>query len=65
MTTAVPRSALDLPAGAVAILPGGLLSSVRRACPEHAGQCACVGRDQAAGCLVFWCQPGGHHFTAR
>jgi hypothetical protein len=67
MTTAirpVAVSALDLPPGVVPLLADGLLSNVRRDCPTHGAQSACVGRHADAGCLVFWCPEAGHHFSS-
>lgn len=55
----------DLPIGALPVAEWGLLSRVRRPCPEHDGECACVARDADAGCLVFWCETGEHHFSNR
>jgi hypothetical protein len=54
-----------LPADAVAVRDQGLLSRVARPCPEHRRDCGCVGRLNDEGCLVFWCEAGAHHFTAR
>jgi hypothetical protein len=60
------RTAEDLPMGAVRVRPGGLLASVHRPCPDHVGpESSCVGRHTDKGCLVFWCEQGSHHFTAR
>jgi hypothetical protein len=54
-----------LPAGARPVADWGLLSRVFRPCPDHGGECSCVGRHEEAGCLVFWCETGEHHFTSR
>ena len=54
-----------LPPGARPVAPWGLLSRVFRPCPDHGGECSCVGRKEEAGCLVFWCEAGEHHFTSR
>jgi hypothetical protein len=59
------QDAAPLPVGALPVAPWGLLSRVERPCPEHAGECACVARDADAGCLVFWCERGEHHFSNR
>lgn len=56
--------ATELPQGAVPVRAGGLLSGVRRPCPEHGADCACVARS-CDGQLVFWCGEGEHHVTAR
>ncbi len=66
MSTAVIRRTRDagLPWGAVAIREGGLLAGVRRPCREHGCDCACVART-GEGRLVFRCDAGDHHFTAR
>ncbi len=61
----IDRTQADLPRGAVAVAPWGLLSRVRRPCPDHGGECLCVGRREDEGCLVFWCGAAGHHFTTR
>ena len=53
-----------LPEGAHAVAPWGLLSRVQRSCPEHGGDCPCVGRHDEDG-LVFWCEREGHHFSTR
>ena len=37
---------------------------VHRDCPEHGGECHCVGRHEENG-LVFWCDREGHHFSTR
>ncbi len=55
----------QLPAGARAVAPWGLLSRVFRPCPDHGGECTCVARREEAGCLVFWCEAGEHHFSSR
>ncbi len=62
-TTLLPGGAL--PGGAVEIRARGLLSSVGRPCPEHGGECACVARHAEAGCLIYWCDAGWHHFSTR
>ncbi len=54
-----------LPVGALPVVRRGLLSRVERPCPDHGGECACVARDAEAGCLVFWCERGEHHFSNR
>lgn len=54
-----------LPAGTAPVASWGLLSRVARPCPDHRGECPCVGRHEDAGCLVFWCEAGEHHFTSR
>ncbi len=54
-----------LPVGTLPVAEWGLLSRVERPCPEHGGECACVARDADAGCLVFWCERGEHHFKNR
>lgn len=60
------RTADDVPAGSVRVRPGGLLASVQRPCPDHMGpESSCVARQPNKGCLVFWCEQGSHHFTAR
>ncbi len=61
----IVRTEHDLPAGAAAVAPWGLLSRVRRPCPEHGGECPCVARKEDEGCLVFWCEAAEHHFTTR
>jgi len=53
-----------LPHGASPVAAWGLLSRVHRACPEHGGECPCVGRHDEDG-LVFWCGREGHHFSTR
>jgi hypothetical protein len=53
-----------LPAGAVAVRPGGLLAGVRRPCPDHGADCSCVARAEN-GQLLFWCGFGEHHVTAH
>jgi hypothetical protein len=60
----VARSEI-LPAGASPVASWGLLSRVARPCPDHRGECPCVGRHEDVGCLVFWCDAGEHHFTSR
>jgi hypothetical protein len=71
VTTALDLAAITAPdtipapEGAVRVRPGGLLASVRRPCPEHGGEGLCVARMPEKGCLVFWCRPGAHHFSAR
>lgn len=64
MTTAAIRKKETLPAGATPVREDGLLSRVVRACPEHGGEAACVGRDEGEG-LVYWCARGAHHFSCR
>ena len=54
-----------LPAGARPVAAWGLLSRVFRPCPDHGGECTCVARREEAGCLVFWCEAGEHHFSSR
>ncbi len=54
----------ELPAGAFPVRSGGLLAGVHRPCPEHGGECACVGRS-GDGKLIFWCECGDHHVTAH
>lgn len=54
-----------IPAGALPVAEWGLLSRVERPCPQHGGECPCVARDEDAGCLVFWCERGEHHFSKR
>jgi len=56
--------ARDLPAGSAAVRPGGLLEGVRRPCPDHGTDCACVARAKD-GQLLFWCAYGVHHVTAH
>lgn len=56
---------LLLPTGALPVSPEGLLSHVRRPCPDHRGEATCVGRDDHQGCMVFWCERGEHHFQSR
>ncbi|MGD9695966.1 MAG: hypothetical protein AB7V42_09935 [Thermoleophilia bacterium] len=64
--TVIAKIARDhLPAGTAPVEPWGLLSRVHRPCPDHAGDCACVGRDEGEGRLVFWCETGQHHITRR
>jgi hypothetical protein len=55
-----------LPAGAVAVRHGWLLAGVNRPCLDHpgAGSCPCVATTRE-GRMVFWCDAGDHHFTAR
>lgn len=71
MSTAAPMPSIaltadDVSAGSVRVRPGGLLASVRRPCPDHVGpESSCVARHPEKGCLVFWCERGAHHFTAR
>lgn len=65
-TPQAARTADDLPASAVRVRPGGLLASVQRPCPDHVGpESSCVARMPDKGCLVFWCERGAHHFSAR
>lgn len=65
-TATTPAQSPAIPDGAVRVRPEGLLASVRRPCPDHAGpECPCVARQPDRGCLVFWCAQGAHHFTAR
>ena len=54
-----------LPAGTRPVASWGLLSRVFRPCPDHGGECSCVARHEEAGCLVFWCETGEHHFSTR
>jgi len=63
--TRTQKTARELPVGARPVAEWGLLSRVERPCPEHAGECSCVARDPDAGCLVFWCEGGEHHFNSR
>jgi hypothetical protein len=65
MTVVTYTEAARLPAGTAPVAPWGLLSRVHRPCPDHAGECPCVGRDEDVGCLVFWCEREEHHFRAR
>lgn len=65
MTVLTRPEAERLPAGAAPVRPDGLLARVRRPCPDHGGDCACVARDERAGCLVYRCERGEHHFTVR
>lgn len=59
-----PRTS-TLPAGAALVREDGLLTGVRRHCPDHhAPQCPCVA-SAPDGRMVFWCGPGNHHFTAH
>lgn len=60
-----PAVAPELPLGTLPVAEHGLLSHVWRPCAEHAGENPCVGRDVEAGCLVFWCERGEHHFRSR
>jgi hypothetical protein len=53
-----------LPPGASPVADWGLLSRVRRDCPEHGGECPCVARHDETG-LVFWCDREGHAFSTR
>ena len=54
-----------LPAGAVAVQNGWLLAGVHRPClGHHSDNCPCVATTPE-GHMVFWCEAGGHHFTAR
>ena len=65
--TVTVRTQVDrhhLPSGAAPVADWGLLSRVHRDCPDHGGECACVGRHDEAG-LVFWCEREGHHFSTR
>ena len=66
MTTLVAAPTLrGLPDGAVPVDHEGLLIGVQRPCPDHpAPRCGCVATAPAGG-MVFWCEPGQHHFTAR
>jgi len=59
------ETARELPVGSLPVAEWGLLSRVERPCPDHGGECACVARDADAGCLVFWCEAGEHHFSNR
>ena len=63
----ITRTEIDhqLPAGTLPVAAWGLLSRVKRACPDHAEECPCVARHEEAGCLVFWCEAGEHHFSNR
>lgn len=54
----------DLPSGAVPVRSGGLLAGVHRPCPDHGGDCTCVGRS-GEGKLIFWCECGEHHVSAH
>ncbi|MBJ7454726.1 MAG: hypothetical protein JHC74_01590 [Thermoleophilia bacterium] len=65
--TVITRTETDreLPLGALPVAEWGLLSRVARPCPDHGGECPCVARDAEAGCLVFWCDNGEHHFSNR
>jgi hypothetical protein len=63
--TVIDRTLTDLPPGTVAVASWGLLSRVRRPCPDHGRDCACVARHEDEGCLVFWCEAAEHHFTTR
>jgi hypothetical protein len=61
----IERTTVDrLPEGASPVAPEGLLSRVRRDCPEHGAECPCVGRHDETG-LVFWCEREEHHFSTR
>ncbi len=65
--TVITRTNADrrrLPEGAAPVAEWGLLSRVHRDCPEHGGECHCVGRHEENG-LVFWCDREGHHFSTR
>ena len=65
--TVIVRTQVDrhrLPNGADPVSDRGLLSRVHRDCPEHGGECVCVGRHDENG-LVFWCEREGHHFSTR
>ena len=53
-----------LPAGCAQVIPGGLLSKVRRACSEHGADAYCVGRYVDGDGLVYWCDRGHHHTTS-
>jgi hypothetical protein len=53
-----------LPEGVAPVAAWGLLARVHRDCPEHGGECGCVGRHEEHG-LVFWCEREGHHFSTR
>lgn len=63
----ITRTEIDrrLPEGALPVAEGGLLARVWRPCRDHGGECPCVARNADAGCLVFWCEVGEHHFTKR
>lgn len=63
--TVIDRAQTDLPPGTTAVASWGLLSRVERPCTEHGGECPCVARHEDEGCLVFWCESAGHHFTTR
>lgn len=65
MTATVSTTLAQLPGGTVRVAPWGLLARVGRPCPQHGGDCACVARKPEAGCLVYWCERGEHHFTVR
>lgn len=65
MSVTMFPEARSLPHGAEPVDPGGLLSHVRRPCDDHGADATCVGRDERAACLVFWCARGEHHLTTR
>jgi hypothetical protein len=65
VTTAVSLHTADLPGRYVPVRPDGLLSRVSRRCPDHGAESPCVARCRDEDCLVFWCEPGAHHFTGR
>lgn len=69
MTTAVrPEVASDVFEIYPDLVPAradGILARVRRPCADHSCECGCVGHLEDEGCLVFWCEPGGHHLTFR
>jgi hypothetical protein len=64
--TVITRTTADrrLPEGVAPVAEWGLLARVHRDCPEHGGECACVGRHEDHG-LVFWCGREEHHFSTR
>ena len=64
--TVITRTTADrrLPEGVAPVAEWGLLARVHRDCPEHGGECACVGRHEEHG-LVFWCAREEHHFSTR
>ena len=62
-TTPVMARKRPLPLGTIRVRARGLLASVTRSCPDHGGDCVCVARRPADGCLVYWCADGVHHYT--
>jgi hypothetical protein len=64
VSSTVQTLVTDLPAGAVAVDAGGLLSRVSRKCSVHEVESACVARYDHEQRLIFWCAAGAHHFTA-